>query len=72
MPLLNHLVGASEQRGRHGEAKRFTGLEIDRQLELGRFLHRQVSWLLALEDPVDVAGDTDQSDQDHMTSSHRR
>ena len=34
----------------------FRGLEIDHQLVLGRRLHRQVGWLLALEDAIDVAG----------------
>src|SRR6202008_1847802 len=29
-----HLVGACEQRGRHGEAQRFRGLEIDHQFNL--------------------------------------
>jgi hypothetical protein len=38
--LFNHLVGAGEQRLRHGEAQRLRGLEIDHQLELGRRLRR--------------------------------
>ena len=38
------------------EAERLGGLEIDHQLVLGRRLHRQVGWLLALEDAIDVAG----------------
>jgi hypothetical protein len=40
--LLNHLVGASESRGRQGEAKHPYGLVVDDQLELGRLHHRQV------------------------------
>ena len=38
------------------EAERLGSLEVDDQLVLGRRLHRQVGWLLALEDAVDVAG----------------
>ena len=45
-----------EQRGRHGEAERLRGLEVDHHFVLGRRLHRQISWLLALEDAVDIAG----------------
>src|SRR5215831_13195839 len=52
---FDHLVGAGEQRRRHGQAKRLGGLEIDDDLILGRCLHRQVARLLALEDAVDVA-----------------
>ena len=36
------------------EAEGLGGLEIDRQLVLGRRLHRQIGRLLALEDAVDV------------------
>ena len=52
--LLNHLVGAGAHRRRHGEAKRFGGLEIDYQFVLGWRLYWQVGRLLALEDAVDV------------------
>jgi hypothetical protein len=34
--LFDHLVGACEQRGRHLDSKRFCGLQIDDELELGQ------------------------------------
>src|SRR5215208_5398214 len=46
-PLLDHLVGAAEQRDREGEAMRLRGLD---QLELGRLHDRQVGRLYSLED----------------------
>ena len=53
--LFDHLVGTGEQRGRHSEAERLGGLEVDHQLEFGRALHGQVGGLLALKDAIDVA-----------------
>src|ERR1700747_3803456 len=50
---LDHLVGAREQRRGHVDAERLSGLHVDHQLVLGRHLHRQVGWFLALEDAVD-------------------
>src|ERR1700730_2140810 len=40
VPSFDDLVGAGEDRLRHGEAERLGGLEIDDQLEGGRLLHR--------------------------------
>jgi hypothetical protein len=38
--LFDHLVGAGEQRRRHAEAKRFSSLEVDYEIELLRPLYR--------------------------------
>ena len=51
---LNNLVGAGEDRGRHDEAERLRGLEIDHQLEIGRLLDRQIGRLGAVEDLSDA------------------
>jgi hypothetical protein len=40
--LLDHLVDAGKQRGRHGEAKRFGCLHIDHALEFRDLRHWQV------------------------------
>src|SRR6266849_9376904 len=58
--LLNHLIGAQQQRLRDREAEGLGDLEVDHQLELGRLFDRQVTWFCALEDLVDVFGGTAQ------------
>ena len=42
--------------GRHVDAERRGGFQIDDELELGRGLHRQVGRFLAVQDAVDVGG----------------
>ena len=46
---LDDLVGAGEQRWRHGQAERVGGFQIDDQLELGRLLHREIGQLGTLQ-----------------------
>ena len=40
--------------GGTGDAKHFCSLEVDDQLEFGRLLHRQIGWLSALQNAIDV------------------
>src|SRR5580704_9886197 len=53
--LLDHLVIAGEQRGWHCQAKGLRSPEVERQLVLGRRLHRQVARLPPTEDATDIA-----------------
>ena len=56
--LFDHLIGASQKRGRHGEAEGFCRLKIDHQFVLGRCLHRQFSGFLAFKNSIDVFSST--------------
>jgi hypothetical protein len=47
--LFDHLVGAGDERGRHREADRVRGLEVDDQLEFGRLQDGHVGRLFTFE-----------------------
>ena len=53
--LLDHLVGAGEQRGGTASPSALAVLRLISEIILGRRLHRQVGGLLALEDAIDVS-----------------
>src|SRR5262245_45370833 len=63
-PLLDHLVGAGEQRCRHVECQSPGSAEINHQLEFCWQLNRQVARFFALEnaasisphDPIELVG----------------
>src|SRR5262249_28418482 len=47
--LVNHLIGAQQNRFRHREAERLGGLHIDKKFDFCGLLDRQVGRLLAFE-----------------------
>src|SRR5262249_40801231 len=53
--LLDHLIGAGEQRRWHRKAKRLGGLEIDGELKFGGFLNREVSRFRSLENTINIS-----------------
>ena len=55
--LLDHLVGAPEQRKGKGEAERLCSFEVDNQLHLCCLLHRDFGGLFTFKDPARVYAD---------------
>src|SRR6266516_3456473 len=49
---FDHLVGLGEQRGRHVEAERLCGLEVENKAKAGRLLERQFSGNRSFENGV--------------------
>src|SRR5262249_61179780 len=47
-PLLDHLIGSTQQRRRNRESERPGGLEVDHEFVLGRLLHGKIGGLWAL------------------------
>ena len=52
--LLNHFVGAADERGRKLESEDFGGLQVDEELDFRDELDGQIRGLLAIEDPSGV------------------
>ena len=52
--LFDHLVGAGEQRRRHGYAEYPGGLVVDYQFQFRRLYHRKVLRLRTLENTADI------------------
>jgi hypothetical protein len=43
--LLDHLIGAQQDRCRDVDLQRLGGLEIDRQFKPGRLFDRKIGWI---------------------------
>jgi hypothetical protein len=56
--LLDYLVCLEKQGRRQRQAKSLRSFQIDDQLKLHGLFHRQVAWLGALQDSIDVVGGT--------------
>jgi hypothetical protein len=54
--LLDHLVGAQQDRLRHSKAERLGGLEVHSHLVFHRKLHREIAWLRAAQNAIDISG----------------
>jgi hypothetical protein len=54
--LLDHLVGASEERGWHLDPKRLRGPQVDYQRELGRLVEWNLARLRTSENLVNLTG----------------
>ena len=52
--LLDHLVGAAEERGRNRDAKCLGSLEVDHQLEFRRLLNGEITGLFAPQDAFNI------------------
>jgi len=52
--LFDHLLSATGQGQRHSDAERFSGLQIDVQLDFSSLLHRQFGGLFAFENTGDI------------------
>jgi len=56
LPLFDHLVGSGKKGRRYFGAQSFRGLGVDHQIVLAGRLHRQLAWLCASEDAINVVG----------------
>src|SRR6516164_6113027 len=52
--LFDHLVGAAEQRRRHGKTERLCGRQIKDEIELGWLLDRQILGLRPAQNLIDI------------------
>src|SRR5262245_24126944 len=69
--LFDHLIGAGEQRGRHGEADRVSSLEIDDEIVFRGLLHRQIAWRGPFKYPVYIVGSPTENRRLVRTKRHQ-
>src|SRR4029453_13802774 len=70
--LFDDLVGAGEQRLRHGEPERLGCLEVDRQLKLGGRLGRKVGRAGTLQNAIHIGSRTPNDISDVGAVRHQR
>ena len=54
--LLDHLIGASEERWRDRHTERLCGFQVDDQIEFGCLFHGQIARVGALQDAIHIIG----------------
>jgi hypothetical protein len=69
--LFDHLVGAADQRQRDSEAERLGSLEVENHLDFRGLHDRQVSRLLALENPAGVDADLTERIRNTASVAHQ-
>src|SRR5215475_1891904 len=55
-PLLDHFVGAQQNRWGYRKAKRLGGLDVHDHLVFHRKLHREIARLRAAQNAIDISG----------------
>jgi hypothetical protein len=57
-PIRSPRRRAAKSTGGYGKTKRLGGLEVHDHLEFCRKLHREIAWLRAAQNAIDISGGT--------------